>query len=286
MTQRYVIAGCGYTGRRLGRRLSQDSEVLCVSRSSKHTRHLRAAGLTAITDDLGAPRNVAETAGAVIIYLAPPPTSGDQDTTITAYLANIEHPSRFVYVSTSGVYGDCAGEIVNEYRPAAPATARAQRRLAAENALRLWGEQNDVETVVLRVAGIYGPDRLPVDRIRRREPVLRVEDAGPGNRIHVDDLVTACELAATVVAPPTPINVCDGNHISSTQFINLVAKICSLPEPPTIKLEDARREFSPIRWSFLSESRRLDNTRMLDELGVELRYSDPAEGIRASLSVS
>ncbi|MBT8132564.1 MAG: SDR family NAD(P)-dependent oxidoreductase, partial [Gammaproteobacteria bacterium] len=149
--------------------------------------------------------------------------------------------------------------------------------------LSLWGQQNDVETVLLRVAGIYGPGRMPVDRIRRQEPVLHEDAAGPGNRIHVDDLVSACQLAATSEKLITPVNVSDGNHLSNTGFIMLVAKLCDLAPPPQIALEQARAEFSPIRWSFLSESRRLDNGRMLQELGVTLRYADLASGIRASL---
>lgn len=283
MTERYVIAGCGYTGRRLAKALSANADVLCVTRSVRTVAELQSTGLTALVDDLGAPRAVSETANATVIYLAPPPSHGDVDTTITAYLNAIEKPTRLVYASTSGVYGDCHGELVDESRPVAPMTARAQRRVSAENTLQMWGKSNAVETVVLRVPGIYGPGRLPLDRIRRREAVLRREDAGPGNRIHVDDLVTALHCAATSSKSLSPINVGDGNHLSSTDFVMLTARLANLPAPPEIALEQAREEFSSIRWSFLRESRRLVNRRMLDELGVRLKYSDPADGISASL---
>ncbi|MBT8136987.1 MAG: NAD-dependent epimerase/dehydratase family protein [Gammaproteobacteria bacterium] len=282
MSRRFIIAGCGYTGRRLADRLSPQNHVLCLTRSSRRRDQLAQHGLNTIATDLGAPADI-DTSGAVVVYLAPPPPDGDRDTTLEGFLRSIDVPARFVYASTSGVYGDCGGAIVNESQPVAPATARAARRVAAEQALLEWGLQAGVETVVLRVAGIYGPGRLPLERIRRRDPVLRAEDAGPGNRIHVSDLAAACERAALIEAPPTPVNICDGNHMSSTEFTNLVATISGAPKPPAIDRDQAQKIFSPMRWSFLAESRRLDNTRMREHLGVELRYADPADGIRQAL---
>ena len=120
-------------------------------------------------------------------------------------------------------------------------------------------------------------------RIQKREPVLREKDAGPGNRIHIDDLVETCVRAATVAAPPDIVNVCDGNHASSTQFTQIVAREAGLSLPPEIGLEEARKVFTPMRWSFIAESRRLDNTRLREQLGVRLRYANLLEGIRASL---
>lgn len=279
MTRHVVIAGYGYTGHFLAPLLTDEGSVTAIARSGLNEL---PDGVIARTADLGTPQS-AVTDADVVIYLAPPPASGDRDTTLEAFLTHADAPQRFVYASTSGVYGDCAGELVDESRAPAPQTARALRRHAAEQALTDWCGERNTQLVILRVAGIYGPGRLPLDRVRRREPVLREEDAGPGNRIHVEDLAAALASAALHANPPGIVNVCDGNHASSTAYTKLVAKVAGLPAPPEIALAEARDVFSPMRWSFLAESRRLDNTRLVRELGVTLRYADLRAGIEASL---
>ncbi|NND60829.1 MAG: NAD-dependent epimerase/dehydratase family protein [Gammaproteobacteria bacterium] len=283
MKTQFVIAGAGYTGRRLAARLLQQGAVTVIAR--------RAASVDSLDDNFD--KIIAELdtaaatsqidADATIIYLAPPPTAGEDDPTFSAFLANLHGNPRVVYISTSGVYGDCDGALVDESREPAPQTARALRRVAAEQALQDWSRDHNRQQVILRVSGIYGPGRLPLERLRRRTPVLRAEDAGPGNRIHIDDLVSCCVQAATLATPPAVVNVCDGNHMSSTEFTRLVATEAGLPPPREIPLDQARKEFTAMRWSFLAESRRLDNTCMRERLKVELRYPDPRAGIRASL---
>lgn len=281
MPTRFTIAGYGYTAGYLAARLAERGAVTALARSAGSLRNL-PAGVTPRRADLGtAEAAVRET--DVIVYLAPPPAAGERDTTLDGFLRCSARPARFVYASTSGVYGDCGGQLVDETRAPAPQTARAIRRHAAEQSLRAWCADAGTELVVLRVAGIYGPGRLPLQRLRRREPVLAEDQAGPGNRIHVVDLAETCARAATAASPPDIVNVCDGNHMSSTGFTKLVAKLTGLPPPPEIALEEARAAFTPARWSFLAESRRLDNTRLRRELGVALRYPDPAGGIRAAL---
>ncbi len=286
MTNRFIVAGSGYTGRRLAPRLSEHGPVRVIARTRRSLAGLDTDKFDVRIADLGTAEAATDTGGATIVYLAPPPPEGVRDTTLEAFLEHGDVPARFVYVSTSGVYGDCGGDIVDETRPAAPQTARAKRRVAAEQALSGWSRKRDVQLVILRVAGIYGPDRLPLRRIRNREPVLREEDAGPGNRIHVDDLAETCVRAALAELPPDIVNVCDGNHASSTRFTQLVATEAGLPPPPVIGVEEARKVFTPMRWSFIAESRRLDNTRLRERLGVKLRYADLPEGIRASLASS
>ncbi len=284
MTHHLLLAGCGYTGERLAAQLTEANHTfLCVTHSDTRRDRLRAAGYNAVADDLGVPSAQLRPAVDTIVYLAPPPPEGERDTTLEGFLAAIERPRRFVYLSTSGVYGDCGGALVDETRPPAPRTARAIRRLAAETALTAWAAENGVEAVILRVPGIYGPGRLPLERIRRADPVLRAKDSPPGNRIHVTDLATACSCAAIADNPPAIVNIGDGDHMSSTAFTCLVATLSGRPKPPAISREEAEQTFSRIRWSFLAESRRLDTTRMRHELGVKLRYANPADGIRQAL---
>lgn len=281
MSRQFVIAGYGYTARFLAPLLAEAGPVTAIARSPA-TLNAVPRGVVTQAADLGT--RAAQVDGArAIVYLAPPPAAGDRDTTLEAFLAQAAAPARFVYASTSGVYGDCAGAFVDEHRAAAPQSARAIRRYAAETALDRWCREHGTELVILRVAAIYGPGRLPLDRIRRREPILREDDAGPGNRIHVRDLAAALARAATADTVPAVVNVCDGDHRSSTAYTKLVAQLAGLPAPPEIALDQARAVFSPLRWSFLAESRRLDNTRLVRELGVDLRYADLQRGIAASL---
>jgi nucleoside-diphosphate-sugar epimerase len=189
----------------------------------------------------------------------------------------------FLYISTTGVYGDTGGQVVTEAAPVAPTSNRGRRRAAAEQIVREWCSLRGVRRVVLRVPGIYGPGRLPLDRLRRGEPAIRPEDAGAGNRIHVDDLVAAC--VAALERPVEGIfNVADGDHASTTVFLQRTAALAGLPPPPLVALAEAQGRISPGMLSFLLESRRVDNRRMREELGVEPRYARVDDGIAASLS--
>jgi nucleoside-diphosphate-sugar epimerase len=187
-----------------------------------------------------------------------------------------------LYVSTTGVYGDTGGEVVTEASPVMPSSDRGRRRAAAEQIASEWCSTRGVRCVILRVPGIYGPGRLPLDRLRRGEPALRPVDSGPGNRIHVDDLVTAC--VAALERPVQGIfNVTDGDHSSTTVFMQRTAALAGLPPPQLIAFAEARERISPGMLSFLVESRRVDNRRMREELGVEPRYASLDAGIAASL---
>jgi nucleoside-diphosphate-sugar epimerase len=147
-----------------------------------------------------------------------------------------------------------------------------------------WCTGRHTTAVVLRVPGIYGPGRLGTDHIREAMPVLEEDDANPGNRIHVDDLATCCIAALSPGVPDGIYNVGDGDHRSGTWFANEVARQAGLPPPPTISLEEARKTFSPMRLSFLRESRIVDTTKMREVLGVTPKYADAADGIAASLA--
>lgn len=219
-----------------------------------------------------------------ILYTVPPATTSAEDLRLERLLAALlPLPESFVYISTTGVYGDCGGAEVDEQRQLNPGTARAQRRVAAERQLRSWSDANAVRLCILRVPGIYGPGRLGIDRIRAGIPNIRESEANPGNRIHVDDLVTCCEAALSAKTCSGIVNVGDGDHHSSTWFAREIARQCGLPPAPEISREEAVQQLSAQRRSFLGESRRINTRKMREVLGVNPRYANPVDGIHASL---
>ena len=188
-------------------------------------------------------------------------------------------PRRFVYLSTSGVYGDCAGEWVDETRPPNPQTERAMRRLDAERTLGDWGERNEVEIVILRVPGIYARDRLPLERLARGTPVLEPEHDVYTNHIHADDLAGILVAALESTGARGVYNASDDGPTKMGEFFDLVADRSGLARPPRVSREEAARLLPPELLSFMSESRRLSNRRMKTQLGVRLRYSTVRDGI-------
>jgi nucleoside-diphosphate-sugar epimerase len=272
-------------GTRLARQYQERGEsVLGLVRSQAGLARLRDLGIPGIrrdleTDDL----SELPLRGARVFYLAPPPGHGETDI-ITRRLADAfsrtGDPGRLVYVSTTGVYGDCGGAWVDEDWPARPSVDRARRRWDAEERLRQWSRETGGELIVLRVAGIYGPDRLPVERIRRGLPLVREEEAPFSNRIHVDDLVAALEAAMDRGTPGAVYNACDGHPSTMTDYFLRVADAVGLPRPPLIPLAEANSRLSEGMVSYLSESRRLSNRRLVEELGVRLSYPTLADGLR------
>jgi nucleoside-diphosphate-sugar epimerase len=283
-----LIVGCGYVGNRLALKLNDRFDVVATARSNESVAQLQQQGLQTLVLDLDRVRSGAHLPQRLdyeaIVYLAPPPPIGESDLRLDRFLQVATIPPRtFVYISTTGVYGDTEGARVDESTPVRPMTDRARRRVSAEEMTRVWCSERRVRRVVLRVPGIYGPGRLPLERLRQREPVVCTADAGISNRIHVDDLVTACTAAIDNPEARGVYNVSDGNSCSSTDFLLQLARIANLPEPPQVSMEEAQLTFSVDRLSFINESRRVSNDRMLKHLGVELRYGDIEEGIRGSL---
>lgn len=283
-----LIVGCGYVGRRLARQMSAEGRAVAgLVRSDSSVAALRQDGVTAIQADLDsmAALPALPGAGAEIYYFAPPPGEGDSDPRVERVLAALagNPPARIVYISTSGVYGDCAGAWVDESHPLKPGTPRARRRAAAEAALQAWSAATGVPVVILRVPGIYGPGKLPLERLRKGLPLLREEDSPYTNRIHVDDLIAACRAAMIRGMPGAAYNVSDGQPSNMTDYFNRIADVTGLPRPPVVGREDIDA-LSPGMRAFMEESKRLDNRRMREELGVELHYGTLEAGLKASLA--
>lgn len=214
-----------------------------------------------------------------LLHCAPPPATGEHDPRTVNVLAALTNVSRVVYISTSGVYGDCAGALVNEDRPVNPQTARARRRVDAERQLRDWCAARGVALVILRAPGIYAADRLPVDRLRAGTPVLRAEDDVYTNHIHADDLSAVAVRALEPDAAPGVYNVADDSDMRMGDWMDLVAEHAGLPKPPRMPRSRIAEQVPAEVLSFMNESRRLDNRRMKTVLGVKLRYPTVQEGL-------
>ncbi len=278
------IVGCGDIGARVARRwLARGARVCALSRSGASAGRLKALGITPVAGDLDRAGSLQglPTGGALVYYFAPPPATGQDDARMGAFLTGLREsrPERIVYLSTSGVYGDRGGEWVTEQTQPGPQTDRARRRLSAEQQVRGWGVEYAVPVVVLRVGGIYAPDRLPLERLEAGTPVLRESECGWTNRIHADDLARVCEAAAERGRFDSVYNVCDDEPGTMTQFFYAAADYLGLPRPPAISMEEARRQLSPAMLSYLTESRRMDNRRMHEELGVALDFPNLAQGL-------
>jgi nucleoside-diphosphate-sugar epimerase len=243
--------------------------------------------------DLDYPDTLSPFAGwaDAVLHCAPPPQSGDGDPRTANLLAAIERgaiiPARLVYLSTSGVYGDCGGAFVDEMRPVNPQTARASRRVDAERRLQEWCATKDVALVVLRVPGIYAADRLALERLRAGTPALRKEDDVYTNHIHADDLAAICLRALDDAAPAGVYNAVDDSTLRMGEWFDLLADRAGLPRPPRIARAAAGGLISPELLSYMSESRRLLNAKMKHDLGVKLRYPTVFEGVlRAAAAVA
>lgn len=286
---RVIIVGCGYVGKRIAKgELARGNQVLAIVRSDESKQALDGAGIDAVALDLDSPANdvFPATVDRGIYYFAPPPVQGTIDPRIRAFLDNIKPgalPQRVVYISTTGIYGDCHGDSVDEERTPCPQADRSKRRLDAETALREWSRRTGVKVVVLRVPGFYGPGKLPLARIRKGTPVLMESESPWSNRVHIDDLVTSCLAAMHHPAPGDTYNISDGHPSTMTDYFNQVADAAGLPRPPQISLAQANKHFSPELLSYLSESKRIDNTRMREELGIQLAYPTLKEGLAAAI---
>ena len=282
-----LIVGCGYIGRRVAALLAAEKlHVSGVVRSQKSAEKLAESGAVAICADLDqlSPDSSWGSTAADVFYFAPPPPDGEQDLRLRAFLASLSGKlvvRRFVYISTSAVYGDCHGAWITETQPLQPTTPRGQRRLDAEQQLRAWCAGNAAQWMILRVPGIYGPGKLPLERLRKGTPVLRETDAPYTNRIHADDLAAICVAAMQSTSCNEVYNVSDGHPGNMTDYFFRVADAAGLPRPPQVSREAAQSVLSAGMLSFLNDSRRMDNSKLLDEMGIELQYPGLDAGLAA-----
>jgi nucleoside-diphosphate-sugar epimerase len=288
--ERILIVGCGDVGLRVARQLPRNARLMALTSSAARVPALRADRITPLQGNLDDGASLRRLAGLAtrVVHLAPPPTDKPDwriDPRTLALLRALRLrslPQSLVYGSTSGVYGDCAGEWVSETRSLKPHTPRAQRRVHAEAHLRLFGRATGTHVHILRIPGIYAPDReggTPRGRLLKGTPVLRAQDDVYTNHIHADDLARACLAALWRGKPQRASNASDDTQMKMGDYFDLAADLYGLPRPPRLARDSAQDELPLMLLSFMSESRRLDNTRLKRELRVRLRYPTVAEGL-------
>lgn len=286
------MIGCGDVALRVAPLLTGRFRVLGLIRNPDRAGELRAAGVVPVIGDLDDARSLGRLAGLadLVLHFAPPPDSGERDPRTRRLLAALGRsrmlPRRLLYISTTGVYGDCQGERVPEVRPVQPSTPRAKRRIDAERRLRHWGVARGVGVSVLRVPGIYAADRVPVDRVRSGTPVLSGEDDGYTNHIHADDLARIVVTALLHGRPGRVYNTADESGITMGDYFELIADAWGLPRPQRISRAEAASRIPIGLLSYMLESRRIVSDRMRRELGVKLRYPTVLEGLAAAAGES
>ena len=271
---RLLIIGCGDVGMRLLPMIRDRFRVFAVTSQAQRLDELRDQGALGIVANLDYPEQLHRLRGLAdtVVHLAPPPAEGATDQRTRHLLSILPRGGRLVYVSTTGVYGDCGGDQFDETRPVAPKNSRAVRRVDAERVLRQWALRAHARLSILRVPGIYAADRLPLERLRQGTPALSAEEDVYTNHIHAEDLARIIALTLRRGASQRAYHTVDDSDMKMGEYFDIVADAFQLARPPRVSRPQLASQVSPMLLSFMSESRRLSNDRMRYELGVRLRY--------------
>ena len=272
-----LIVGCGDVGLRVLPLLVPRWRVLALTSSPARCTLLRERGAVPIQGNLDEPHTLGRLGGLAdaVLHLAPPPGQGTTDPRTRALLAALARGRRvlrLVYASTSGVYGDCGGQLFDETRAVNPATDRARRRVDAEAQMRWFGRRTGAVVSILRIPGIYATDRPgghPRERLLRGTPVL----------LDADDLARACVAALLRGAPQRVYHASDDTDLKMGDYFDLAAKVCGIAPPLRISRAQAAATLGAMQMSFMSESRRLKNQRLKTELRLPLRYPTVVQGL-------
>lgn len=292
MKRTLLIVGCGDIALRVASLLQTHYRILGLYRNLDSADHLRLHGIIPIYGNLDLPRSLEKLAGIaqLVLHLAPPSSQGLYDCRTAHLLSALARrtkkhaailPQRLIYISTSGVYGDCHGALIDETHPVHPESDRAIRRIDAERRIRNWGKRNHISVSILRVPGIYAANRLPLTRLREGHPALLDTEDSYTNHIHADDLAQIIYAALRHARPNRIYHTCDDSHLKMGEYFDLVADHFGLPRSPRITRIQAQKQISPTMLSFMKESRRLKNQRLRKELHVKLLYPTVYDGIKA-----
>lgn len=262
----------------------QRAQFYALNRSSARIPRLRSAGIRPIAGDLDDRRSLQRLAGIadVVLHFAPPPGEGTVDTRtryLLAALGRAHAPARLVYISTTGVYGDCAGAWVTETRSPRPDSARARRRVDAEGQLRHWAARSGTRLSIVRAPGIYAVGRVPEARIRQGLPALLSAEDIYTNHIHADDLARLAWRMVFKGRAQRVYNAVDDSGLKMGDWFDCVANHLALPRPPRLPRAEVMAAVTPAMQTFLSESRRLSNRRIKAELGFKFRYPTVHTGL-------
>ena len=296
--RRLLIIGCGDVAMRAIPLLARRYRIFALVRNPACREKLRALGVLPILGDLDDRASSAMRTGLAriagladtVLHFAPPLSTpplrrgGREglgvDTRTRNLLAALSHrklPAQLVYISTSGVYGDCGGAIVSESQPLDPQTARAQRRADAEKQIRNWAKHNRVKASILRVPGIYAADRLPLSRLQQGMPRIIDSEDSYTSHIHADDLARVAVAALRYGKACRVYHASDDSRLKMGEYLDAVADAFNLPHLPRVSRTEAQRVLPETLLSFMNESRRLTNQRMKRELRVRLRYPAVAD---------
>ena len=275
---RLLIVGCGDVGMRLLPLLAAKYRVFALTSQPERRAELRALGAVPVVADLDRPATLARLRRLApwVLHLAPPQPDGEHDLRTRRLAAALGKVERMVYVSTSGVYGDCGGALVHEHRRVAPRNARARRRVDAERVLRAWALATGASLAILRVPGIYADDRLPLRRLEQGTPALRAKDDVYTSHVHADDLARIVLAALLRGRPGRVVHAVDRTRMKMADYFDAVADAFGMNRPPRLARAELQTAVSPMLLSFMSESRQLDDTRLRRELRVRLRHPDVA----------
>lgn len=273
---RILIIGCGDVGQRMLPILVKSFKVFVLTSQTEKFNLFRQAGATPILGNLDDQQTLSRLSqiATTVIHLAPPNPSGVEDLRTKALiqiLAKGGCVQRFIYISTTGVYGDCEGRQISEIAPAQPQNLRAVRRVDAEKRLRAWASLQGISVVILRVPGIYAGNRLPIERLQKGTPALIAKDDVYTNHIHADDLARLTILCIFRGGSQRIFNACDDTELKMADYFDLVADHRKLPRPPRVDKETLKTMVSPQLLSFMQESRRISNDR-LREIGFKFFY--------------
>ena len=290
MKQTLLLIGCGDIALRAAPLLRTHYRLIGLCRRSENAPQLRQHGIIPISGDLDSPKTLNKLTGIAhaVLHLAPPTNHGKRDIRTANLLASLTKrpatnkiilPQRYIYISTSGVYGNCNGALTDETSPIKPRIDRSIRRANAEKQIRNWGLRNYISVSILRVPGIYAAERLPLKRIHEGAPVLLPEDDCYTNSIHADDLVHIIFAALRYAKPGRVYNACDDSNLKMGEYFDLIADFFDMPRPPRVARVNAYKHISSSMLSFMEESRRLMNIRIKNELHITLRYPTVTKGI-------
>ena len=281
--QTISITGCGHIGKLLAQQLlNKKIPVTGYVSSESSLAECKNKNVPCKIINQDKPVSNIDLTEHHVIYLAPPQRSGKTDTRITNYLQAIKKnkPEKFVLISTTGVYGNCNGDWIDEATPLNPNADRAFRRVDAEQQVQQFCQRLNIPLVILRVPGIYGPGKIPLTRIKSGQAIVNKQDSPFTNRIHADDLVTICEQALLDTEITGIYNATDGNPGTMYDYFMGVAAAMNLPAPPAISLAQAQQQLSVGMLSYMAESRRIDNKKLLQDFDLVLKHQDLQAGLK------
>ena len=273
--------GHGFSARALARRLvPQGWRVIGTTRNAEKAEALRDEGVEGVVWP-GSDLSEALGAATHLLTSVSPGEAGDPvlnalGDDIAAIAGRLDWAG---YLSTTGVYGDHEGDWVDEASPLEPSTERGQKRVVAEAA---WAAIPGLPLHIFRLAGIYGPGRGPFEKVRRGTARRIIKKGQVFSRTHVEDIAQVLEASINRPNPGAAYNVCDDDPAPPQDVIGYAAELLGLPLPPAVDFEEA--EMSPMARSFYAESKRVENRRIKDELGVVLKYPDYKAGLEALLA--